>query len=226
VETALVAGANRGIGLELTKQLLRSGRKVIATCRDDAGGLEQLRDQGRLELLELDVGSDKSAAQLKHDLGETTVDLVFCNAGNYGGGRQSIGDVDMNAWREAFEVNTLGPFRVVTALRKSLARSTNPRVLVISSQMGALSRKSRSVYAYRSTKAAANKVAQLLALDLEDEGITVCPVHPGWVRTDMGGPSAEISAEESAAGLVSLAESLTLERSGRFWTWEGKEHAW
>lgn len=226
METAVVAGATRGIGLELTRQLLASGRKVVATFRGDRGGLAELEREANITVHPLDVSSDDSAKRIADALGQSSIDLLFCNAGLYGGERQSIDDMDLSAWREAFEVNTLGPFNVVTALRRLLARSTHPRALVISSQMGALSRKSRGAYAYRSTKAAANKVAQLLALDLAEDGIIVCPVHPGWVRTDMGGPSAEISVEESAAGLIDLAESLTVESSGRFWTWQGLEHAW
>ena len=226
METVVVAGATRGIGLELTKQLLASGRTVVATFRDDPGELSALEREGNLSLYQLDVSIDDSATRLAQDLEGSSIDLLFCNAGLFGGDHQSIDDMDLAAWREAFDVNTLGPFRVVTALRELLGRGTNPRALVISSQMGALSRKSRGAYAYRSTKAAANKVAQLLAFDLEEAGVIVCPVHPGWVRTEMGGPSADISVEQSAAGLIALAESLTAESSGRFWTWEGVEHAW
>lgn len=226
METAVVAGATRGIGLELTRQLLSSGRRVVATFRDEPGELARLEHGSRLELQQLDVASDASVAHLAAALADRPVDLLFCMAGTYGGSRQTIDDMDLAAWREAFEVNTLGPFRVVTSLREHLVRAANPRALVISSQMGALGRRSRGAYAYRSTKAAANKVAQLLALDLEDAGVVVCPVHPGWVRIDMGGPGADISAEESASGLISLADSLTAEHSGRFWTWEGKEHPW
>ena len=92
--------------------------------------------------------------------------------------------------------------------------------------MGALSRKSTGSYSYRSSKAAANKVMQVLAIELAADGIIVCPVHPGWVRTDMGGDEADLSVAESAAGLVELIDSLTMDHSGRFWTWEGRELSW
>ena len=104
--------------------------------------------------------------------------------------------------------------------------SSNPRIVTISSQMGALSRESMGMYAYRSSKAAVNKVMQVLALELKPKGITVCPVHPGWVKTDMGGQEADITAEESASGIVGLVQSMTLEQSGTFFTWEGNEHGW
>jgi len=129
--------------------------------------------------------------------------------------------MDYAGWLEAFKVNTLGPYRVSTALVAHLSRSSNPRIVTLSSQMGSLSRQSTGSYGYRSSKAAVNKVMQVLALELRDKGIIVCPVHPGWVRTEMGGGEADISVEESAQGLVSLIDRLTMEHSGRFWTWSG-----
>ena len=131
-----------------------------------------------------------------------------------------------DGWRDAFEVNTIAPFRIIVALREALLRADRPRVLFISSQMASLARRSTGSFAYRSTKAAANKVAQVLALEFEQDGIIVCPAHPGWVRTDMGGAFAEISVEESASGLLALTERLGPDMSGRFWTWNGEEHAW
>jgi len=127
----------------------------------------------------------------------------------YGGDRQDLGDMDYEAWRAAIEVNTIAPFRMVSAFRENLARASRPRVITISSQMGALNRKSKGAHAYRSSKAAVNKLMQVLALDLKDDGIIVCPVHPGYVRTDF-----------------TLTESLSMQQSGRFWTWQGDEHPW
>ena len=92
--------------------------------------------------------------------------------------------------------------------------------------MGALSRQSTGMYAYRSSKAAVNKAMQVLALELKDLGIIVCPVHPGWVKTDMGGPDADISVSESATGIVNLVRNLKIEQTGKFLTWQGEEHAW
>ena len=143
-----------------------------------------------------------------------------------GGDRQSIDDMDYSAWVEAFEVNTLAPFRLITAFRPNLQLSKHPRAITLSSQMGSLNRKSKGSHAYRSSKAAVNKVMQVLSMELEDDGIVVCPVHPGWVRTDLGGSAADISVEESAAGLIDLIGSLTMKQTGRFWTWEGEEHPW
>jgi NAD(P)-dependent dehydrogenase (short-subunit alcohol dehydrogenase family) len=130
------------------------------------------------------------------------------------------------SWMEVLEVNVLGPFRVTVALLPNLRASTNPRVVTLSSIMGCLSRKSAGYYAYRSSKAAVNKVMQLLANELAGEGVIVCPVHPGWVQTDMGGLDAELPVHESAQGLIRLIDALTLEHSGRFWQWDGTELPW
>ena len=191
---------------------------MIAACRkpDEAPGLQALQCR-RLSAVSLDVRHEGSVAELVEELGATPIDVLVKNAGVWGGVHQDLERMDYAGWLEAFKVNTLGPYRVSTALVAHLSRSSNPRIVTLSSQMGSLSRQSTGSYAYRSSKAAVNKVMQVLALELRDKGIIVCPVHPGWVRTEMGGGEADISVEESAQGLVSLIDRLTMEHSGRFW---------
>jgi len=227
VETVLITGAGRGIGLELARLFLEAGHRVIATHRGDEvpAALQQLASRGTLEARALEVTEPGSVASLRGSLAGETLDLLINNAGVLGE-RQGLEDMDYDAWLRAFEVNTLAPFRLALALRENLARAGRPRIVTLSSQMASLARKSTGSYAYRSSKAAVNKVMQVLAVELESEGIIVCPVHPGWVRTDMGGPAADISVDESAAGLFALIDTLTMEQSGRFWTWDGQEHAW
>jgi len=228
MQTVVVTGAGRGIGLGLARRFLRAGWRVFGTHRDDAGmeALAGIASQGELHAFPLEVTDADSVAALGARLANETVDVLVHNAGVIGGRRQDVGGMDYAAWLHAFDVNTLAPFRVTTALLPSLRRSPRPRVVTLSSQMGALAGAGGGYYAYRSSKAAVNKVMQVLAGDLRRDGIVVCPVHPGWVRTDMGGAGAEISVEESADGLFALIESLTPAHSGRFWTWEGKEHPW
>ena len=228
METVLITGANRGIGLELVKSFLGAGNHVIATCRQpgDAEDLCSLQADSNLTVYELEVTDGESVEQLRRELDGQPLDVLINNAGIMGGVRQSLDDMDYAAWIEAFEVNTLAPFRLITTFQENLLRSKRPRAITLSSQMGSLSRKSKGSYAYRSSKAAVNKVMQVLSMELEAGGIIVCPVHPGWVRTDMGGTSAYISAEESGAGIFKLVEGLTMEQSGRFWTWDGEEHPW
>lgn len=228
METVVISGANRGIGLELTRRFATNGCQVFAGCRrpDQADQLSQLAENLDIKIRTLDVTSSDDVEALKAELESQTVDVLINNAGIMGSQRQAVDDMDYAAWLQAFEVNTLAPFRLATAIRPSVSRSSNPRIVTISSQMGSLNRKSKGSFAYRSSKAAVNKVMQVLSMELEAEGIIVCPVHPGWVRTDMGGPKAEISVDESADGLFSLINNLTKEQSGRFWTWSGDEHDW
>jgi NAD(P)-dependent dehydrogenase (short-subunit alcohol dehydrogenase family) len=240
LETVLITGANRGIGLELVKILLREGRKVIATCRSpetavDLWGL--VSDMGTdatpdatpdatLDIQQLEVTDSTSIDALRAKLSGVQIDVLINNAGVKGSEHQSLKHMDVDAWRHTFEVNTIAPFQVSMALLENLKLSSRPRIITVSSQMGALSRAGSGVYAYRSTKAAVNKVMQLMAKDLDSEGIIVCPIHPGWVQTDMGGASADITVNESASGIVALMDSLTKEQSGRFWNWNGEEHPW
>lgn len=228
METIVITGANRGIGFELTKQFLAAGQQVIATCRhpEQSTELAVLATSSSLVVYPLDVTDGDSVDHLSKALRGKTIDVLINNAGIMGGDHQAIDDMDYSAWLKTFEVNTIAPFRLVTTLRENLRLSSRPRAVTLSSQMGSLSRKSKGSHAYRSSKAAVNKVMQVLSMELEADGIIVCPVHPGWVRTDMGGGTADISVEESGAGLFELIDSLTMEQSGRFWTWEGGEHPW
>jgi NAD(P)-dependent dehydrogenase (short-subunit alcohol dehydrogenase family) len=228
VETVVITGAGRGIGLALAKRCLASGKRVIATQRTAAAAadLRALAGAALLRVERLEVADAASVEEFAARIADETVDVLVNNAGVNGGEHQGVAQMDYGAWARAFEVNTLAPFRLAISLLPNLRRAPRPRIVTVSSQMGSLQRKSVGAYAYRSSKAAVNKVMQVLALELEPERIVVCPVHPGWVRTEMGGPRADISVEESAAGLHALIDSLTLEHSGRFWTWSGAEHPW
>ncbi len=227
-ETILITGANRGIGLELTRRFLSAGHRVLATCRapDSATLLQSLTDNANLTIYALEVTDSHSVRKLATNVGNQPIDALINNAGTMGGDQQSLENMDYTAWAEAFEVNTMAPFKLVTTFLSNLRLSKRPRAITLSSQMGALSRKSKGSHAYRSSKAAVNKVMQVLSMELEADGIVVCPVHPGWVRTDMGGAGADLSVEESAEGLFRLIDRMTMEQSGKFWTWEGEEHAW
>ena len=227
MESVLITGANRGIGFELTRLLIEDGRRVIATCRDpeSASDLNAL-NASNLHIHQLEVTSTKSIEALKRALSRVQIDVLINNAGEMGSKRQRIDDMNIDAWRHTFDVNTIAPFQVSMALLDNLKLSLRPRIISVSSQMGALSRISSGALAYQSSKAALNKVMQVMAKDLESENIIVCSIHPGWVQTDMGGPSADISVNESAAGMISFFDNVTSEQSGRFWKWNGEEHAW
>lgn len=227
METVLITGASRGIGLELTRQFLVQGYRVIATYRGQPSEqLQSLRANNELDLYELEVTSESSILELVDALSNTRLDILINNAGVIGAEDQSFESINAHEWLSTFAINSIAPLMVSRALLNCLENSANPRIITISSQMGSLNRESYGMYAYRSSKAAVNKVMQVLALELKPKGVVVCPVHPGWVKTDMGGPDADITVEESASGLVELARSLTIDQSGKFLTWQGTEHAW
>jgi NAD(P)-dependent dehydrogenase (short-subunit alcohol dehydrogenase family) len=229
METIVISGANRGIGLELTRHFLAAGKRVIAGCRDpqSADELVALVGSATLDVYKLDVADDSSVTEFYAQIGEDTVDVLINNAGIMGGDKQDISNMDYAAWLHTLNVNTLGPMRLSATLLPNLKQATRPRIVTISSQMGAFGlQMGNGSYAYRSSKSAVNKVMQTLALELKSDGIIVCPVHPGWVQTDMGGTHAAIPASESASGLCKLIENLTMAQSGRFWKWDGTEHVW
>lgn len=223
--TTLITGANRGIGLELTKQYASGGDTVLACCRNP-GSADALNAIEGVEVLPLDVTDGTSVKALASTLEGRPIDILINNAGIMGGEHQTQGDMDYDAWAQTFLVNTMGPFRVITALMENLKSAETPKIITVTSQMGMLSRRSTGAHAYRSSKAAANKVMQVLANELEGDTIIVCPVHPGWVRTDMGGPSASVGVEKSASGLIKLIAGLTMKESGRFFQYDGEELAW
>ncbi|MDD1780175.1 SDR family oxidoreductase [Enterovibrio sp. ZSDZ35] len=223
----LVTGAGRGIGLEMVKQLLKRGDFVLATFRgtEPPPSLLSLAC-ANLEFHPLRVTHAKDIETLAETLEGRTIDLLINNAGIIGPKHQAYNDMDVSGWLETFEINTIAPLMITTALIPNLTLSSNPRVITISSQMGALNRDAKGMLAYRSSKAAVNKVMQVLSLELKEQGITVCPVHPGWVKTDMGGDKADITTQESADGILALADRLSIENSGTFFTWEGNFHEW
>lgn len=229
--TVVITGANRGIGLELTKCFLRSGKwRVIACCRntDNATDLQQLAQNKdyEIEIYQLDVTDQSSVDGFINQLDGQRVDILINNAGIEGGSHQSAFDMDYDAWLDVFKVNTMAPLRMAQVLIKNLRLSDQPKIVTISSQSGSFDRKSKGNYAYRSSKVAVNKVMQTLSFDLEEEGIIVSLIHPGWVKTDMGGGAANISPHESAEGLFKVVTTLKQSDSGRFLKWTGDEHPW
>ncbi len=227
--TVLITGANRGIGIELVRIFSENDWTVLACCRkpEEAQALADLASKSsQIEILPLDVSDATSATNLAEMLKDKTVDFLVNNAGIMGGERQGATDMDFDAWGEAFRINTMAPLRMVQVLLTNLRRSTSPKIATISSQMGALNRESAGAYAYRSSKAAVNKVMQTLACEMAMDGFIITLFHPGWVQTDMGGSQADITAVESATGLFNKMAALTADDNGRFYKWNGEEHPW
>ncbi len=224
--TVLVTGASRGIGSELVKQYSADGAEVIACVRDTAAapGLEGVN--GNVRIVQMDTGSPESIAAAAGEVGDQALDVVINNAGSVGGAKQSIDDVDLEEWHRTLDINTIGPLLIARAFKANLAASGDGKLMNVTSQLAASTWPFGGMLVYSSTKAAFSKVAQILALDWKEDPITVALVHPGWVRTDMGGPNAEISAEESASGIRSLIAGLTKADSGKFYKWNGDIHPW
>ena len=209
----LITGANRGIGARLAELYRAQGETVTATARAAEG------------YAPLDVTKPESVRALAAKMKDETVDLLICNAGVYlDKGEELDEGYPAEMWAESFATNVTGVFLTVQAFLPHLRRSGAPRIAVISSQMGSQARAPGSSYIYRSSKAAALNLARNLAADLKPEGIAVGAYHPGWVRTGMGGETAEISTAEAAEGLLSEFDRLSLDSTGCFRTWDGRDH--
>tara|TARA_R110001592_G_scaffold154860_3_gene384162 strand:- start:416 stop:1099 length:684 start_codon:yes stop_codon:yes gene_type:complete len=227
METVLITGASRGIGLELTKRFLGLNYKVISTYREQPSvELEKLLSYKSLSLVELEVTDEASIDKLESYLMGTQIDILINNAGVKGPVDQSMTAIKSQDWLNTFAINSIAPLMISRTVLKNMEKSENPRIITISSQMGAINTDSIGLYAYRSSKTAVNKIMKILALELREQNIAVCLIHPGWVITDMGGQDAEITVDESVTGIVNLVSNLTMEHSGKFLTWQGNEHVW
>ena len=218
----LITGANRGIGLELARQYAAADHDVIRCARGaDPEGLGALGER-----LTCDVGDDASVAQLAHSLAGRPIDILINNAGVYGPQKQSTSEMDFAGFADTLNINTLGPLRVTQALLPNLRASSKPKIAVVSSKMGSFGNPATGAVAYRASKAAVNKVVHTIASDLAEEGIVNATFHPGSVQTDMGGAGADISADESARGIITVIDGLDLAHTGRFCQWNGEELPW
>jgi NAD(P)-dependent dehydrogenase (short-subunit alcohol dehydrogenase family) len=222
MKTALVTGANRGIGLELCRQLKARGETVIAACRKPSPELEAL---GVRVEAGFDVTSDASIKKLSGDLGRThtSIDLLLHNAGILT--VEQLEKLDADAIRKQFEVNALGPLRITSALLPQLARGA--KIAILTSRMGSIGDNgSGGYYGYRMSKAALNIAGVSLARDLAPRGIAVALLHPGYVRTDMTHGQGTVDPKDAARDLLARIDALTVETSGSFWHASGERLPW
>ena len=212
----LVIGASRGIGAELVRQYVAAGATVHATVRDVSapGELGELANSVRLH--QLDVTDVPRTEAVAAAMAEASLDIVVHNAGIYHGHSDA----------EMMEVNAVAPIRTVEALLEAGALRGDGIVAIMTSQLGARRGGTGPSSGYAASKAALNDDFRRRADEWRSRGALAVVVHPGWVRTDMGGDSAPLSVEESAAGIRELIANLTPDQHGRFWTWEGREHPW
>jgi NAD(P)-dependent dehydrogenase (short-subunit alcohol dehydrogenase family) len=228
MKTVAITGAGRGIGLELARQHLGAGDRVLALVRNPAGAaeLESLAagSDGRLTIHRMDVGNDASVREGAASTGDVPVDILYNVAGVTGPTDAELETADWAAWDEAFRIMVQGPLRVLQAFLPRL--HSGSRVINFSSQLAASTWPYGGYYAYSAAKAALNRMMRSVAIDLKDRGIIVGLIHPGYVQTDMGGPNAEITPQESASDIRKLAEAWTIDRSGDFYKWNGEPHSW
>lgn len=221
METVLVTGANRGIGLELVRRHGERGDKVIAVCRR-AG--EALRNTGARIIENIDMSDGDAIDGLKARIGAASIDRLVANAGLRG--LEGYDDLDFEAIRYQYEVNAIGPLRLVRALDGALADGA--KVVLVSTLVASLDdNKSGGEFGYRMSKAALNMAGVNLAHALKSRGIAVVLLHPGWVRTDMGGEGAPVEVGDSASKLIAAADRLGCEHTGTFWdVIEMRQIAW
>ena len=235
---AFITGANRGLGLELTRQYLERGDQVFAACRQLASAteLQTLKQQyaDRLVLLPLDVTSATSIAAAVASTQENTeaLDVLINNAGVYphagsGDDHQRLGQLTHDDAMETMQVNAIGPLLVSQALLPLLRAGHKGRILSISSGQGSLTWKATGdPYHYSASKAALNMYMRSLAAEIGHMGLISVLVDPGWMRTEMGGEHATQEPADSARGIIRLAEQLHTEENGSFVTWQGQPVPW
>ncbi|MCB1582004.1 MAG: SDR family oxidoreductase [Xanthomonadales bacterium] len=215
----LVTGANRGIGLEICRQLKQQGHQVTAVCRSSSEALDEL---GVEVIAGIDVTNQQSlkilSEQLDHD-----IDVLINNAGVLA--RNALGEIDYDTVKTQYEVNAIGPLMVTETLLPKL--HTGSKVAIITSRMGSMAdNDSGGYYGYRMSKAAVNMAGTSLAVDLKPKGIAVGLLHPGYVKTDMTGHQGFVDTTHSAKGLLARIDELTMENTGGFWHADGEQLPW
>ena len=227
----LVTGANRGLGLGLVKKFLKNNEKVICTTRNISKSKELIlckeKYNDNLEICELDLLDKESPNILSNFLGDKPIDLFINNAGVIGHSAQHFKSVSLNHWLDVLKVNLIAPLLITQSIIKNIEKSSERKIYFISSKVGSIEdNKSGGMYIYRSSKTALNQVVKSLSIDLKPLGISVISLHPGWVRTEMGGPNALISVEESVNGMVDVISNTSIVNSGQFINYDGTRLPW
>ena len=228
----LITGANRGLGLELARLCGARGDQVFASCRfpENAAALQALGAQytQKFTILTLDVADESSVTQCAASVAAKVeaLDILFNNAAIHMGD-EHLSEVKAETLLKTIRVNAVGAVLVAQKFMNLLKKGETPKLVNVSSEAGSISEMEHfRGYNYYGSKAAMNMYTRSLAWDPETEGVIVIAIHPGWVRTDMGGPEAHLSTTQSASGLLKITDDLTLADNGKFYTWEGTEHPW
>ncbi|HEX6956975.1 MAG TPA: SDR family oxidoreductase [Ferrovibrio sp.] len=225
--TIVITGANRGIGLELVQQYAENGWSVIAACRDPARAEKLTKLRGGIRIEPLDVADPQGIAAFCEGLEGIGIDILFNNAGVYSQPDPLPERIDAGEFLRVLHTNTVAPLDLALALQRNLRRGTERKIVTMSTGMASIGGMSYGgFYAYRASKAGMNAAMRALALDLKEEQFTVAVLDPGWVRTDMGGPTAPLDVMTSARGLREVIARLGPGDSGKFFNYRGEEVPW
>lgn len=224
----VITGAARGIGLELTRQYAAAGERVFAMVRDPAAAtaLNDLAagSNGQVTVHQMDVGDDASVKAAVAATGSEPIDLLFNVAGVLGAMEPMLTPGNWDDFDHTINIMLKGPLRVFQHFLPRLREGS--KVINLTSQLAASTWPYGALYPYVAAKAGLNRLMRSVAIDVRDRGIIIGLLHPGYVQTEMGGPSAEITPTESASGIRKVAADWTLDRSGDFLKWNGETHVW
>jgi NAD(P)-dependent dehydrogenase (short-subunit alcohol dehydrogenase family) len=232
VDTVLITGTNRGIGLELARQYAAEGWRVLACARRMSPPLEVLSDlQRNVRVLSLDVADHAQIDRVSREVRDEPIDVLINNAGTmgksaFGAGAsedQSFGLTDYEDWERMFRTNVAGPMKMAEAFVEHVARSRQKKIVTLTSIVGSMALNTTGgLYGYRASKAAVNAIMKSMSIDLLGRGILAVAVHPGWARTEMGGTKAPIDVGESARGVRRVIDALDRESLGHVTTYDGR----
>jgi len=238
--TILITGTSRGLGLEAVRQYAAEGWQVLACARDPTAATALLElataHPGQIRPLTLDVADHAAIERLAEQLEGTAIDVLLNSAGTMGGGSfardglafGSFGQSDFADWERVFRLNVTGPMKMCESFVHHVARSEQKKIITLTSMLGSVAlNRIGGLYAYRASKAAVNALMKSLSIDLaKTHGIIATALHPGWVRTDLGGPNADIDVATSVRGMRRVIAALTPATAGRFWVYDGSELPW
>ncbi|GAB4267149.1 MAG: SDR family oxidoreductase [Methylomicrobium sp.] len=232
MQTILITGANRGLGLEFCRQYAEAGERVIAACRhpDSADRLQELAERypDNVQIEALDVSDFAQIDSLSTRLSGEAVDILINNAGVYGDkSGHGFGNLDYQTWTSNLLINTQAPLKMAEAFLPQLQRGDKKLIVSLSSLMGSIAdNTSGGSILYRSSKAALNAAMKSLSIDLQEQSIAVLILHPGWVRTDMGGPNGLIDVEESVSDMRDVINDFSIRQTGSFLKYDGSTMPW
>lgn len=229
MSTILITGVNRGIGLQAFQHYADLGWQVIGTCRDPGSAAEAraIAESDNVSLHALEVTDTTAVEALARQLAGTTIDVLLLNAGMMGKASMKLGELDAADFLRVMEVNVVALAMCVQAFSSHVAASERGVIVGMGSFLGSMAcNTDGGGYSYRASKAGVHAIMRSVSFDLKDQGVLAIAMHPGWVQTEMGGPNATISTEESVRGMAKVIENLGPEDSGRLLTYSGEELPW